>query len=276
MTTPPKYFQLATKDPFVFDSGSRPARALGRARQIKIALGHVIPTVETWPYATDSNGQSYPAGTVGVRIAWVPGLDDTTEVGAVASFRALIPVPSELPAGYTARLARDHNYFPGSGGSMFGQAWLTTGFSPLPPYHAGAACRIRLADGLHDYAASLPESHGEDAYSAFFPSTAWSDYPTAGFRYVQLALGQELRCYADGHKGTSGADLGDTVLLTGTGAIQVGPMFAPGEKRFIRYPTGTIKAGPRVDLPLPFLTSGPGIVVPGGYVAAKLDVALPT
>lgn len=293
MTTPPKYFQLADKVPGLFTSKTSPARALGRAHVFFLDLYHVIPTVETLPWATDFNGQGYPAGTVGVRVAYPPGQDDGAEVQGGASIYSLVLVPSALPDGYTPRLVREHFYRPG-GGAGFGQAWFQAGFSPLPPYYASATShQIRLADGLHDYWLTIPEAHGRDGYTGTVASSGWNNTASAGLRYlqwqgVQPGITVELRCNANG----SSAGTGDTslALYTNSGGsnadspfFTAGLQFPLGEKRRLYFKVSpsppdviTLIAGPRVDLPLPFLTSGPSIVVPGGYLPGKLDVHLPT
>lgn len=283
MTTPPDYTRLTEKN-FSVNTASDLGICLGRSRLLNEGQ-YILPTAVAWPYVNDANGQPYPAGLVAVRQMYHPSFAPYTNSRA-----DLIPVPSVLPAGYTHRWARAHNLFPGQASPQFGQAIFQPGFSPLPPTHTtGSSHRLRLANGrMHDYYYT-PECQGDDAYSAKISSSSWGSVASAGLRYIQwkgvfAGITMQLRCNANG----SSTGTGDTLLAAFTGpgdsaVITAGLQFPLGEKRMLYFrtigapPDGiTLQVGPRCDIPLPWTATGLGLIAPGGYVAAALDVRLPT
>lgn len=294
MTATPQFVQLVPKGSFPSIPQSR-----GRVRWFKYPAYEgtftIMPTVVPWPYVNDANGQPYPAGLVGVRQSYTPQYADVY----TGSHFDIIPVPSILPAGYTHRWDRAHALNPGSQDPSRGQAWFAAGFGPLPPTHAGnAAHLLRFPNGGGNHAYYyMPEARGDDAYNSTIVTSGWGfSAPTAGLRYIQWkgvqpGITVQLRCNADGSRGT-GLSIGDTVLATytnGGGSNADSPLFTAGlqfplgEKRWLYFrvtpvPPDVINliAGPRVDIPLPWTCTGVGLIAPGGYVAAMLDVRLPT
>ncbi len=189
------------------------------------AAGHatsgIVPQAVAWPHTADLNGDSFPAGLVGVRMAYVHQQLDPVAYNDAR----LIAVPAVLPAAYTPRWNRDHNqgtrglstagsistdfglstnaFMPGAR-STPGQ-WLLRaddGLYDVPrynsggvtstwaPYNAGQNCLVcNNPSGVSDLTWS--GTTGETLVSGYagvpgFDGT-WFTSPCAGVRYLRFA-----------------------------------------------------------------------------------------
>ncbi len=93
-------------DPITLDTANAvsDARRNGRGDNSSETAVGCIGQVVSWPYATDSNGQTYPSGLLGVSI----GAADLYNQGVTAFNTGLIAVPDTLPAGWTPRAVQEH------------------------------------------------------------------------------------------------------------------------------------------------------------------------
>jgi hypothetical protein len=267
------------------------------------------PTCEEWPFSTDINGRSFPAGTVGVRVYSSFGMNSNN------TNQALFPVPSELPMGYTFRGERDHNRQPGQDVS-FGQAgnyYGANATSPSPIDGASRAFHFRTADQLNTYwwgpVAQGDGTDGSVSAGGIWPSgpsTAWSP----GYRYVR-ATKQWFGTEAEDSisleiRSSSGGSALWSHTFTNPNTAQVDDSGYSGQiestlgemAQFYFYVAATtggvttdfsgassfgIKSyiAPRVDIPFPWsctgLTGGGGhLFAPGGYVAGYVGAAFPS
>jgi hypothetical protein len=204
MTTPRKFLGLS---PSAF-----PSTCVGAARLLNrewhgMNTLRLVPQVETWPYSSDDNGRSYPAGTVGVRFTY------TTQRGSdLVTFNdtGLVAVPSTLPAGYTYRWKRDHNM-----GPSFATSPARKGMCNPPLTYSGAYAsnvygwdnaasdfltNIREGNVLTPYP-WMPEQVGQTAVVASQGSNAlnWSGAPLTGLRYFRIQDGGSYGSAAGGY-----------------------------------------------------------------------------
>lgn len=263
-------------------------------------------TCEPWPFSTDINGRSFPAGLVGVRVHSSFGLNSNN------TDQALFPVPSELPGGYTFRGARDHNKQPGAdtGRGQAGNYWgdgLATGIDG-----ATKAFHFRTDDRLCKYWWG-PVTQGDGTifggYSngGTWPTGAGSSFGP-GYRYVRATkewFGSESEDQIKIEIRTSGgatlwshtftnphtAQLDDSGYSSQIEATlgEFDPFYFYVEATTAGVTTDysgvtsfAIKAyiAPRCDIPFPWsctgLDGGGGhLFAPGGYVAAYLDADHP-
>jgi hypothetical protein len=176
MTTAPRFQAIAPSTStasrgYQFSDGYRFARG-NLAAQSAV---YIVPQVEEWPYSVDLNGQSFPAGLVGVWFKYTH-LDPTP---TTTNEKLLIAVPSVLPAGFTHRWLRDHNVGRQTLGGV-APAYNSCAFdlSPNPsdppltltPSGGGSApsdWMIRTAEAMTPYT-WLPENCGDYCYTGDF------------------------------------------------------------------------------------------------------------
>lgn len=189
------------------------AYRMGRGSSASQASSGIVPQVVAWPHSVDDNGDSYPAGLVGVRLRYrherlAPVTDADDE---------LIAVPAVLPSDYSPRWLRDHNQ--GSRGlSTVGQISTDFAVTTSPTMPGGVAqpgqYLVRADDGLYDVprlalpslnaGAWLPYNQGHKARVCLnlagvsdltWPGTTgtsicsatgtWMTSPCPGFRYLR-------------------------------------------------------------------------------------------
>jgi hypothetical protein len=266
----------------------------------------IVPTVVDWPYASDINGQAYPAGLVGVITSW----DIRATVEENYDTGCIVAVPAELPSGYTPRLYRDHQHQLNQSLSipMSIGRWTPLNAAPFSSYFgfAGPAAdlglRVRSTEGLHDYD-WLPDNHHNLALTcndAFTGEAPWLFGYLTGLRYFRLRIVDagvdeklQVRMQSDGTQPATALTPADTLiweheLLSGAGSYDSGYVYinheAPFGQRcyyqlfnytkvagvYVPGPRSVLdfEAGPRLDIPLPFLASSVSgdVVVPGGIV----------
>ncbi len=194
-----------------------PLNRFGRGGAAGHATSGIVPQVIAWPHSADDNGDSYPAGLVGVRFRYrherpTPSTDADNE---------LVAVPAELPAGYSHRWLRDHNQGTrgrSSAGSNSTDFSISTSSFMPGAVSAQSQYLVRVDDGLYDVprlalpalsaGAWLPYNQGTKALTCPNPSGIsdltwpgttgetsltsatgiWMSTPCAGFRYFRWAV----------------------------------------------------------------------------------------
>lgn len=247
----------------------------------------IIPTVIDWPLTVDQNGVAFPAGIVGVLHSYDYTLSEADNFQGNTSTH-LIAVPDTLNTGsYSPRWQRDHrNKAPELGtpytfAGLYGQASPADLFGPTT-YALTRDYSIRTPQALTPYP-WMPENSGDwgaDIIS-ITPGFAQTGFALTGFRYIRVigtndnAVATDLKIIRNGTPDvtlyTQSIPPGpyDTGVLFHNGTTQ--DWYAPlGDKRFFTVQTPdvlhnpVIAAGPRLDIPLPYLATGPNHVIPGG------------
>ncbi len=163
----------------------------------------IVPQVIPWPFTTDDDGVSFPAGTVGIRSvaqartterAWATAGDPLEDLDQ------WVPVPDTLPGSYTARDSRDHD-----------RGHRTTGFSaktrgtPYLTIAKNGAGEHATFSGNYTLTANGYESLASWVVNGQTPGTLTGNCPTyrpsgggglVPLDWVPMGLSkQTLRCY---------------------------------------------------------------------------------
>ncbi len=297
MTTTPRFLGMGSTGQASAARASRYCRAGAMARfpLANVFSTAMVPAIVEWPFASDANGQAYPAGTVG----WYCKYTSQTADPTTTNNNNLMAVPDTLPAGYTLRKLRDHNLGLGATVGRKGSAAYTHGTAQSSGggfSHNSASPSvwfIRSEQVLTSYlwlpecaaqqCFAFPISSGGSTISGALP-TQW--FPiSAGFRYLRLdmlgtgAPTETYRISLVKNADNSNTQPGDTVVDSWTTPGNVawdtgylGPYESTlGTKCFFGlrvevkigagaygYTTRSvgIRAAPRCDIPFPWTTCG--------------------
>jgi len=159
------------------------ARTRKAARGFQSAESHVavMPCVVPWPHATDTNGATYQHDLYGVYSGF-------TYTNSEATFNAsLVPVPQELPSGYTHRWKRDHN--------------ISTADNSKTPNRIGQSSPFAMVAGT-----------GRSSTEVFFPF----DWAPLSYVAPRIRTAQALTSYNFGPE-NRGTSCGSTFSASGPG-----------------------------------------------------------
>lgn len=249
--------------------------------------GLVMAELLPWPYAVDDAGEAFPAGLVG--LCCKPLNSDYTETAyekPSSEIRGLIPLPSVLPSGYTARHDQDH-YEPVNGPVFYYDTdWYGDAFLTGPPdgiFSLVTWGGITSAAAVHTYpydwypmawddktfvfsAVGISAPPGAQVNTPFYFGD--SDGKSPGWRQITITATfpttltsgtvMHIQSSDDGLSWSTVA----TTTFTGTASYQFGPVLSPlGTRKLWRvqvigYLGCNVRVHPRVDIPLWFSVTG--------------------